>query len=38
LADERFANAVENFLQREGSGVAAYVDELSDRTPFKAPC
>jgi len=36
LADERFANAVENFLQREGSGVAAYVNELTDRTPFKA--
>jgi predicted N-acyltransferase len=38
LADERFAHAVEDFLQREGAGVAAYVDELTDRTPFKAPC
>jgi len=38
LADERFAHAVEDFLQREGAGVAAYVNELTDRTPFKAPC
>jgi len=37
LADERFAHAVEDFLQREGSGVQAYVSELNDRTPFKVP-
>ncbi len=36
LADPRFASAVGDFLQREGAGVGAYVDELSDRNPFKA--
>ena len=36
LADPRFANAVEDFLGREGAGVEAYFNELSDRTPFKA--
>ena len=35
LADERFADAVADFLAREGAGVSAYVDELNDRTPFK---
>ena len=36
LADPRFASAVGDFLQREGAGVGAYVDELTDRNPFKA--
>ena len=36
LADPRFASAVSDFLQREGAGVEAYVDELSERNPFKA--
>ena len=36
LADERFASAVGDFLQREGAGVGAYVDELNERNPFKA--
>jgi hypothetical protein len=36
LADPRFASAVGDFLQSEGAGVGAYVDELSERNPFKA--
>ena len=36
LADDRFASAVADFLAREGAGVGAYVDELTDRTPFKS--
>ncbi|MCM0609459.1 MAG: N-acetyltransferase [Ideonella sp. WA131b] len=36
LRDERFAGAVADFLEREGDGVAAYVDELRERNPFKA--
>ena len=36
LADPRFASAVSDFLQREGEGVGAYVDELNERNPFKA--
>jgi len=35
LADARFARAVEDFLRREGAGVARYVDELCDHSPFK---
>lgn len=37
LADPRFALAVADFLSREGAGVGAYVDELNERNPFKAP-
>lgn len=37
LADARFASAVDDFLAREREGVAAYMDELNDRTPFKSP-
>jgi predicted N-acyltransferase len=37
LADARFADAVARFLEREGEGVEAYVGELSERNPFKAP-
>ncbi len=35
LADARFASAVDDFLAREREGVAVYMDELNDRTPFK---
>ena len=35
LADPRFASAVGDFLQKEGAGVGAYVDELNERNPFK---
>lgn len=37
LAHPRFQHAVADFLQREGAGVGAYLDELNDRNPFKAP-
>lgn len=36
LAHPQFAAAVEQFLARETRGVAQYVDELSDRSPFRA--
>jgi predicted N-acyltransferase len=36
LRDERFAAAVAEFLASEGAGVGQYVDELRDRSPFKA--
>jgi uncharacterized protein len=36
LAHPAFADAVDDFLKREGEGVAAYVDELRERMPFKA--
>jgi uncharacterized protein len=35
LAHPQFARAVEDFLAREGQGVAAYLDELRERDPFK---
>ncbi|HEX2565510.1 MAG TPA: GNAT family N-acetyltransferase [Burkholderiales bacterium] len=35
LADARFARAVESFLAREGPGIARYVDELCEHSPFK---
>ena len=35
LADPRFASAIGDFLEREGAGVGAYVDELNERNPFK---
>jgi predicted N-acyltransferase len=37
LRDERFAQAVADFLANEGAGMAEYVDELRDRNPFKQP-
>ncbi len=37
LADARFASAVDDFLQREGAGIAGYLDELNERNPFKTP-
>ena len=35
LAHPQFAAAVADFLEREGAGVAQYLDELSERRPFK---
>ncbi len=35
LADPKFARAVEDFLEREGAGIARYVDELNEHSPFK---
>lgn len=37
IADERFAHAVDDFLKREGAHVGAYLDELREHNPFKAP-
>ena len=36
LAHPQFARAVDDFLAAERSGVAEYVDELREHTPFKA--
>jgi len=36
LAHPQFAAAVEQFLAREAHGVTRYVDELRERSPFKA--
>jgi predicted N-acyltransferase len=36
LAHPRFARAVEAFLEREGAGIARYVNELCEHSPFKA--
>jgi predicted N-acyltransferase len=35
LAHPRFAGAVESFLEREGAGIARYIDELCEHSPFK---
>jgi len=35
LAHPRFARAVEDFLAREDAGIARYVDELCEHSPFK---
>ena len=35
LAHPQFARAVESFLAREGAGIARYVDELCEHSPFK---
>ena len=35
LAHPEFARAVEDFLQREAQGVAQYLDELNEGSPFK---
>jgi predicted N-acyltransferase len=37
LADARFARAVEQFLERETTGIARYVDELAEHSPFRRP-
>jgi predicted N-acyltransferase len=36
LAHPQFAEAVAEFLEREGAGVESYLDELNERRPFKA--
>jgi len=36
LAHPRFSSAVADFLEREGAGIDAYVNELEERNPFKA--
>ena len=36
LAHPAFADAVERFLEREGEGIAGYMDELEKRSPFKS--
>jgi predicted N-acyltransferase len=36
LAHPAFADAVNDFLAREGQAIASYVDELGEHTPFKA--
>ena len=35
LAHPQFSAAVEEYLARESRGIAQYVDELNDRSPFK---
>jgi uncharacterized protein len=35
LAQPAFADAVERFLQREGQGVANYLEHLEERSPFR---
>jgi len=35
LAHPRFARAIEDYLQRETLGVARYVDELNEHSPFR---
>ena len=35
LARPEFSSAVERYLTRETSGMAAYIDELNERQPFK---
>ncbi|MBC7445209.1 MAG: N-acetyltransferase [Polaromonas sp.] len=37
LAHPSFADAIERFLEREGAGIDNYLDELEQRSPFKAP-
>jgi len=37
LAHPQFSAAVEDFLARETEGMGAYMDELRERDPFKAP-
>ena len=36
LAHPAFADAVEQFLEREGAGINAYLGELSQRSPFRS--
>ena len=35
LAHPAFADAIDNYLRRETAGVARYVDELNEHSPFK---
>lgn len=36
LAHPEFSRAVSEFLEREGAGIANYMDELNERRPFKS--
>jgi predicted N-acyltransferase len=36
LAHPGFADAVERYLEKEGHGVAAYLENLEGRSPLKA--
>jgi len=36
LAHPAFADAIERFLEREGEGIANYMEHLDERSPFKA--
>ena len=36
IADERFRGAIAEALGHERSGIGDYVDELSERTPFRS--
>jgi predicted N-acyltransferase len=35
IAHPEFSDAIANFLQREGSGIANYMEDLGARTPFR---
>ena len=35
LAHPAFADAVERFLEREGAGIANYLEQLDERNPFR---
>ncbi len=35
LSNPRFASAIEDYLERETQGIAHYVDELNEHSPFK---
>ncbi len=35
LAHPRFARAIEDYLERETAGIARYVDELNEHSPFR---
>ncbi len=37
LAHPSFASAIEDYLKRESAGIARYVDELNEHSPFKDP-
>jgi predicted N-acyltransferase len=37
LAHPAFADAIEDYLKRETAGIARYVDELNEHSPFRAP-
>jgi hypothetical protein len=36
LAHPQFASAIEDYLERERAGIARYVDELNEHSPFRA--
>ncbi len=35
LSDQRFADAVERFLERERMGIGQYLDELAEHNPLR---